>query len=191
MKYIIGVTGASGAIYAVRLVELLAAGKAELNLVATRWAKETLAVETGRPLADLKSLCSCYYEADNLDAPLSSGSFLHEGMVVIPCSMKTLAGIANGFSDNLLLRAADVTIKEKRKLILVPRETPLSVIHLENMLKLARLGVIILPPMPAFYIRPQTIADLVDHTVARVMDHLGLEHELSLRWQGGYATFKE
>ncbi|MBE3574667.1 MAG: UbiX family flavin prenyltransferase [Firmicutes bacterium] len=182
MRLVVGITGASGAIYAVRLLKALTGTGTEVHLVLSRWALETLRLETGITEDTLRGLATRCYEENDLAAPIASGSFQHQGMVVVPCSMRTLAGIAHGYAANLIMRAADVTIKEHRKLILVPRETPLSAIHLENMLSLARLGVVIMPPVPAFYHRPQTIDDLVNHLVARILDHLGLEQHLVPRW---------
>ena len=182
MKIVVAVTGATGAIYAVRLLEALKGAGTEVHLVLSRWAGETLRLEMGLTAASLEELATCCYQENDLAAPVASGSFPHQGMVVIPCSMKTLAGIAHGYAANLIMRAADVTIKEGRKLILVPRETPLSSIHLENMLTLSRLGAVIMPPMPAFYYRPRTIDEVVNHLVARILDHLGLAQDLVPRW---------
>ncbi|MGI9861009.1 UbiX family flavin prenyltransferase [Moorella naiadis] len=182
MKIVVAVTGATGAVYAVRLLEALQGAGTEVHLVLSRWARETLRLETGLTAATMEELATCCYQENDLAAPVASGSFPHQGMVVIPCSMKTLAGIAHGYAANLIMRAADVTLKEGRKLILVPRETPLSAIHLENMLTLARLGAVIMPPMPAFYYRPQTVDDVVKHLVARILDHLGLKQNLVPRW---------
>ncbi|MDR3590005.1 MAG: UbiX family flavin prenyltransferase [Negativicutes bacterium] len=182
MKIIVGVSGASGIIYAVRLLEVLKRLEVEVHLIFSEWAVRNLALETDRGLEEVRALAACFYGNDDLAAPVSSGSFRAEGMVVVPCSMKTLSAIAHGYSDKLITRAADVTLKEKRKLILMPREAPLSVIHLNNMLAAAQAGAVIMPPMPAFYQRPQTIDDIVNHTVARILDHFGLENDLSLRW---------
>lgn len=184
MRLVVGITGASGAVYGVRLLEVLREAKVETHLVVSRWARETISRELGLAVEWVHDLASVTYAADDLGAAISSGSFLHDGMAVAPCSMKTLSAIANGYTDELIARAADVTLKEGRTLVLVPRETPFNAIHLENMLKLARLGVCILPPVPAFYNRPQTISQLVDHTVARVLDRLGVPHSLGTRWQG-------
>jgi flavin prenyltransferase len=181
-RIIVGITGASGIIYGIRLLEILKNLEIETHLIMSEWAIQNLALETDYQLSYLNDLVSQTYDNRALTASVASGSFLTQGMVIVPCTMKTLAGIANGYSENLLERAADVTIKEGRKLILVPRETPLSPIHLENMLKLARIGVMISPPMPAFYIKPLTILQLVDHQVARIIDQLGLEHHLIKRW---------
>lgn len=184
MGIVVAVTGASGAVYGVTLLERLKEARIETFLILSRWARYTLELETGCSPEELERVADHFYQAGDLSASVASGSFPHRGMVVAPCSMKTLAAIAMGFSDNLITRAADVTIKEGRKLVLLPRETPLSAIHLENMLKLARLGVVIMPPVPAFYHRPREIRDLVDHTVSRVLDILGIENDLSGRWKG-------
>lgn len=182
MKIVVGVSGASGILYAVRLLQVLNSLAVEVHLVVSEWAVRNLALETDRRMEDLAALAARCYTNSELDAPISSGSFRTEGMIVVPCSMKSLAAIAHGYGDSLLVRAADVTLKEKRKLVLVPRETPLSTIHLANMLAVAQAGALIMPPMPAFYNRPQTIDDIIDHTVARVLDHFGLENGLAQRW---------
>ncbi|MDN5344253.1 MAG: flavin prenyltransferase [Clostridia bacterium] len=182
MKLVVAVTGATGAVYAVKFLQALKATGVEVHLILSRWAEETLRLEMGLEPETVRNLAAFAYQEDDLGAAVASGSFRHQGMVIVPCSMKTLAGIAHGYAANLVMRAADVTLKEGRKLILVPRETPLSVIHLENMLALARLGVTIMPPMPAFYYRPATIDDLVNHLVGRLLDQLDVEHNLITRW---------
>lgn len=182
MDLIIGITGASGAIYGVRLLEVLNKLQIKTHLIMSNWGTRTIQLETSYSLEDVKGLATVTYERDNLAARVASGSFRTAGMVVAPCSMKTLAGIASGYSDNLITRAADITIKEGKKLILLPRETPLSPIHLENMLKLAKLGVVMMPPLPAFYNLPKTLDDIIDHTVGRVLDHLQIQHQLVKRW---------
>ncbi|CAB5535953.1 Probable aromatic acid decarboxylase [Citrobacter youngae] len=156
----------------------------ETHLVLSKWAKTTIELETPYRVHDVSALADyCHHPADQA-ASISSGSFRTDGMVVIPCSMKTLAGIRAGYADGLVGRAADVVLKEGRKLVLVPREMPLSTIHLENMLALSRMGVAMVPPMPAFYNHPQTVDDITQHIVARVLDQFGLEHPNARRWQG-------
>ena len=184
MRLIVGISGATGIIYGIRLLEALRELQVETHVVLSRWAIENLALETEYSLADILRLTDYYYENTQLGATIASGSFKTNGMVVVPCSMKSLAAMAVGYSDSLLHRAADVIIKEKRKLILVPRETPLSPIHLENMLKLANTGAVIMPPMPAFYHKPASIADIVDQHVGRILDQFGLENQLVKRWNG-------
>lgn len=184
MRLVIGISGATGMIYAIRLLEALQELEVETHVVMSCWAKKNLILETDYIFTDILRLANYYYENTQLEAVIASGSFKTDGMVVMPCSMKSLAAIAVGYSENLLHRAADVIVKERRKLVLVPRETPLSPIHLENMLKLANTGVVIMPPMPAFYHRPASIADIVDHQVGRVLDQFGLENQLIKRWQG-------
>ena len=181
MKIVVGMTGASGAIYGVRLLENLAKHSVETHLVVSQWARETLKLETDVSLETLHGLASKIYEESDMAASISSGSFYHDGMVVIPCSMKTLAGIRYGFSQNLIQRAADVTLKEKRKLVLVPRESPLSSIHLENMLSLSQMGVFIAPPSPSFYHQPDSILDIVDFSAMRILDILGIREESTKR----------
>ncbi len=175
MKILLAVTGASGAVYGLRLLEVLKEKNVETECIVSDAAKKLIKHET------LK-IPECYSEKD-IEAPFSSGSSALDAMVVVPCSMKTLSAIANGFSHNLITRSADVAIKEKKKLVLVPRETPLSAIHLENMLKLARLGVVILPAMSGFYHRPKKVEDLVDFIVGKILDSLGIENELYKRWK--------
>ena len=184
MRLVVGISGASGAVFAIRLLEALRDENVEVHLVVSKWAQQTIEHETGRSLADIRALAAHHYPAADLGAAISSGSFVTEGMVIVPCSMRSVAAIAHGTSENLVQRAADVALKERRRLVIVPRETPLSPVHLENLLKLARLGVTILPPMPAFYNHPESIADLVDHVVARILDQFGLAARFARRWEG-------
>ena len=182
MRLIVAITGASGVIYGKRLLEALREEKVETYLVVSKVAESVIEHELKTTKSELDKLAVHVCDVNDLSAPIVSGSFRTDGMIVIPCSMKTLAGIAHGYSDNLILRAADVTLKEKRKLILVPRETPLSVVHLRNMLDLASQGVFILPAMPAYYHKPEKIEDLVDFVVGKALDILGIEHKLFKRW---------
>lgn len=184
MKIIVGISGASGAIYGIRLLEEMKTRGIETHLIISTWGEVTITEETDYSVEQVKALAACVYDENNLAADISSGSFQNDGMVIAPCSMKTLSGIANGYAEDLLIRAADVAIKERRRLILLTRETPLSPIHLENMLKLSRLGITIMPPVPAFYSHPHTIGDIVNHTVGRILDQLGLENQLFTRWGG-------
>src|SRR5919108_560326 len=165
MRLIIGITGSSGVIYGIKTLEILRDLKLESHLIVSEWGKKNIIIETDRSIDYVKSLASKFYSNDNMAAAISSGSFKTDGMVVIPCSMKTLSSIANGYDDNLISRAAGVCIKELRKLVVVPRETPLSKIHLENMIKLAEIGVVLLPAMPGFYYKPKTMDDLLAHVV--------------------------
>jgi 4-hydroxy-3-polyprenylbenzoate decarboxylase len=183
-RIVVGITGASGAIYGVRLLERLRELPVETHLVATRWARVTIEHETGRSYAEVKQLADVVYAEADQAAAISSGSFRTDGMVVAPCSTKTLAAIASGFAHNLVCRAADVVLKERRRLVLAVRETPLNAIHLRNMLSLAELGVTIFPPTPAFYNRPQQIDELVDQTVLRILDQFGYELPSASRWSG-------
>jgi len=183
-KLIVGMTGASGAIFGLRLLEALRGGEVETYLVASKWAQQTIEHETGKRYAEVRALATRSFSPGDMGAAIASGSFVTDGMVVAPCSMRSLAAIANGFGEHLVHRAADVILKERRKLVLVTRETPLHELHLENMLKLARLGVTILPPMPAFYNHPQTLDDMIDHIVARILDQFGIDIGYQRRWQG-------
>lgn len=182
MRLVVAITGASGVIYGERLLQVLRKRKVETHLVISKAAEKVIEHELETTKRELENLASCVYDVEDLRAPIVSGSFKTDGMVVIPCSMKTLAGVAHGYSENLILRAADVTLKEKRKLIVVPRETPLNVVHLKNMLDLANQGVSIVPAMPAFYHRPKKIEDLVDFIVGKVLNLLGMEHQLFEAW---------
>lgn len=184
MRLLVGMSGSSGSAYGVRLLEVLRTLKVETHLIISRWAEECIKIETDKKPSYVKSLAKYAYSNDNLAAKPSSGSYKIDGMVVIPCSMKTLASIANGFEDTLISRAASVTLKESRKLVLVPRETPLIAIHLSNMLKLAEMGTIILPAMPGFYHRPKSIDELLNHIAGKVLDQFGIEHEVFRRWAG-------
>lgn len=184
VRLVVAMTGASGVVYGKRLLEILSRERVETLLVLTRSAERILAHELETTRQELTKLAKHVHDEDELTAPISSGSYPTDGMVITPCSMKTLAGIACGFSDNLVLRAADVTIKQGRRLILVPRETPLSPIHLENMHKLACIGVTILPAMPGFYHNPKTLEDLVDFVVGKILDELNIRHSLYRRWTG-------
>ncbi|MFX1570038.1 MAG: UbiX family flavin prenyltransferase [Promethearchaeota archaeon] len=178
---IIAITGASGISIAIKLLKVLKEKEIQTGLIISKAAEQVLLNESHIKVMDLQQLASIYYDINDLTAPPASGSFITDGMIIVPCTMKTLAAIANGFADNLITRAADVTIKEKRKLILIVRESPLSPIHLENMLKLARLGVIIAPPVPSYYIEPISVDELINHTVGRILDQLGIESEIK-RW---------
>jgi 4-hydroxy-3-polyprenylbenzoate decarboxylase len=181
-KLILGISGATGAIYGIRLLETLAESDVETHLVITEAAERTILMETDWKVKDVQSLAKVSYDVKNLGADISSGSFLSEGMVIIPCSIKSLSGIANSFDENLLIRAADVTLKERRKLVLVVRETPLHLGHLELMHQASRIGATLLPPVPAFYFHPKTIDDLINHTVGKVLDLFGIDHHLFNRW---------
>jgi len=183
LKLIVGISGASGAVYGVRLLEELEERKIETHLIVSHVAEQTVKIEVGMTVNQLKDLATVSYNINDLPAPIASGDFKADGMVIIPCSMKTLAGIANGYSDNLLLRAADVTLKERRQLVLVPRETPLSPIHLENMLKLSKIDATILVAAPAFYHKPRNVNDLVDYIVGKVLDSFNIEHKLYEKWK--------
>ncbi|GHH82913.1 putative UbiX-like flavin prenyltransferase [Streptomyces sulfonofaciens] len=182
MRLIVGMTGATGAPIGIRLLEILAELGVETHLILSHWTRVTIETETDWAIADVRALATRVHGPRDQAAPISSGSFRTDGMVVAPCSMKTVAGIRTGYSEGLIGRAADVVLKERRRLVLVPRETPLSEIHLENMLALARMGVQLVPPMPAFYHRPETVGDIVDHIVARVLDQFGLEFPGFRRW---------
>jgi 4-hydroxy-3-polyprenylbenzoate decarboxylase len=181
-RLIVGISGATGAIYGIRLLEVLSKSDVETHLIITEAAEQTILMETNWKVEDVKSLAKVPYDIKNLGGDISSGSFLSEGMVIIPCSIKSLSGITNSFNENLLIRAADVTLKERRKLVLVVRETPLHLGHIELMLQASRMGAILLPPVPAFYFYPKTIDDLINHTVGKVLDLFGLSHHLFNRW---------
>lgn len=169
-------------IYGIKALEVLVKTKIETHLIISEWGERNVQIETDRSVESVKSLATRYYNNDNMSAPISSGSFRTDGMVIVPCSMKTLSSIANGYDDNLVSRAAAVCIKESRRLVIVPRETPLSKIHLQNMTRLADIGVIVLPAMPGFYHRPKSIDDIITHIVGKILDQFGIEHHLFKRW---------
>jgi flavin prenyltransferase len=182
LHIVVGVSGASGSIYGLRLLEKLRVAEVETHLIVTRSAERTAWIETGKKIADFKALAAHYYSVEDVGCRLASGSFRTHGMVVAPCSIHTMSAIASGITSNLLIRAADVALKERRTLILMVRETPLHVGHLRTMATLAEMGAILLPPMPGFYHQPKTILDLVDHTVDRALDLLGLPAPDARRW---------
>ena len=185
MKIVIGITGATGAIYGIRLIEAIKGlPDVEVHLIVSSIGKKTIQIETKLSYDLIEKLADCIYSNDDLGACLASGSYRFDTMIIIPCSMKTLSAISNGLSDTLIARCADVCIKEGRKLVLCPRETPLSAIHLENMLKLSRLGVGMLPPMPAFYNNPDSLEDIINHHIMKVLDYIGIDNKLSIRWEG-------
>lgn len=187
-RLVVGITGASGTIYGVRLLERLRRLDVESHLVLSRWGARTLLHETDYTVDRVQSLATVSYPAADQGAAISSGSFLTLGMIILPCSMKTLGAIANGMGESLIPRAADVVLKERRRLVLGVREAPFHDIHLENMLRLSRMGVIISPPVPAFYNRPRTVDDIVEHTVTRMLDLFGLHSSDTPRWDGVMET---
>ena len=184
MKLIVGITGATGVVYGVRILERLREAGVQTHLVISRWGARTLLHETPYARDHVESLATVAYRPADMGAAISSGSFRTDGMIIAPCSAKTLAAVAHGFGENLIHRAADVVLKERRRLVLVLREAPLSDIHLENMLRLSRMGAVVLPPVPAFYNHPRTIDDIIDHTVARVLDQFGVQVSGVERWAG-------
>ncbi len=184
MRIVLAITGASGAIYGIRLLETLREAGVETHLILSDWARKTIEMETNYTAEGVEALAFCRHDVRDMAAAVSSGSFRHDGMIIAPCSMKTLAGIAHGLEENLIIRAAGVTLKEQRRLALLVRETPLTSVHLENMLKLARLGALIMPPVPALYHRPRSLTEIYDHTAARVLDFFSVEFAgLTRRWQ--------
>lgn len=181
-RFIVGISGASGVIYGVRLLELLRRAKVESHLVMTRSAEVTLAHETDLKVAAVRAMADRAYAVDNIAAAISSGSFKTEGMIVAPCSVRSLSEIATGVTSNLLTRAADVTLKERRRLVLLVRETPLHTGHLRTMTQVSEMGAVVFPPVPAFYTRPKSVADIVDQTLGRVLDLFGIETGTVRRW---------
>jgi len=184
MRLIVAITGCSGVVYGVRLLEVCRQLGIEIDLIVSRAAEEIIKFELEKDADDIRKLATRSYSPDDLAAPLASGSVRTDGMVIMPCSMKTLGAIASGVAADLIARAADVALKQGRPLVLVPRETPLNLIHLENMARLNRAGTTILPAMPAYYHKPKAISDLVDFMVGKVLDALNIEHALYRRWQG-------
>jgi flavin prenyltransferase len=182
LRLVVGISGASGVVYGLRTLEILHSMKIETHVVLSQWGEKNIEIETDKTIEYVRSLATALYGNDSLAAPISSGSFLHSGMIIVPCSMKTLASIANGYDETLISRAAGVTLKESRLLVVVPRETPLSRIHLQNMLKLAEAGAVILPAMPGFYHKPTSLQDMVDHLVSKIIDQFNIRNNLSRRW---------
>ncbi|HZN05218.1 MAG TPA: UbiX family flavin prenyltransferase [Pyrinomonadaceae bacterium] len=183
-RLIVGISGATGTIFGVRILQMLHGSGVETHLVMSKWAQRTLTHETPYSIKQVQELATQSYNSGDQGAAISSGSFVTLGMVIAPCSMRTLAAIAHGLGDNLVHRAADVVLKERRKLVLVVRESPFSEIHLENMLKLARMGVVILPPVPAFYNHPQSLDDMINHVAMRVVDQFDIHLDVMNRWDG-------
>ena len=185
MILVIGITGASGVIYGIRLLEVLSDMKeVETHLIISEAGETNIKQETNRKVEQVKALADFSYDINDIGARLASGSFKRDGMVVIPCTVKTMSALANSYAENLLIRAGDTTLKERNKLVLVVRETPLHLGHIRNMEKLTEMGAIILPPVPAFYHKPKTIQDIIDHTVGKVLDIFGIEHNLFQKWSG-------
>jgi 4-hydroxy-3-polyprenylbenzoate decarboxylase len=183
LRIIVGITGASGSVYGWRLLEKLR-GRAETHLILSRSGERTAFLEMGKTAADFRSLADCWYAVEDIGCRLASGSFPTDGMIVAPCSIHTMSSIAAGISSNLMIRAADVALKERRKLILMVRESPLHLGHLRSMAAAAEMGAIIAPPVPAFYHRPESVADIVEHSVDRMLDLIGLPSDEALRWDG-------
>ena len=185
MVLIIGITGASGAIYGIRLLEVLAEiDKVETHLVISDSGGKTIEHETSYKIEDVRGLADFCYHIDDVGAAIASGSFKRDGMIVAPCTVKTMSALANSYNENLLIRAGDVTLKERKRLVLMVRETPLHLGHLRNMERLTEMGAIIMPPLPAFYHKPKTIQDIIDHTVGKILDIFDIEHNLFQRWPG-------
>ena len=184
MRIVVGITGATGTVFGVRTLQVLKDAGVETHLVLSKWGARTLLHETPHTVDYVKSLATYAYSESDQGAAISSGSFVTDGMIIAPCSVRTLAAIANGHGDNLVHRAADVILKERRKLVLMVREAPLSDIHIENMLKLSRMGVVITPPVPAFYNNPQNLDEVINHIVMRALDALGIHVDVASRWEG-------
>jgi len=182
-RIIIGISGASGAIYGIRMLEALK-GRVESHLIISEAARETISLETSYEVPQIEEMATCVHDIKDFTAPISSGSFQTDGMVIIPCSIKSLSAVANSYNDNLIARAADVTLKERRRLVLVVRECPLHAGHLNLMLRASEIGAIVFPPVPGFYIKPKTLDDIINHTVGKILDLFGIEHTLFRRWQG-------
>jgi len=183
-RIIVGITGASGVIYGIRLLEVFRDLGVESHLILSDSAKKNIIIETNYSVSSVEKLAHTVHDNKNMAASISSGSFKTDGMIIAPCTIKTLSGVAHSFNDNLIIRAADVVLKERRRLILLIRETPLHKGHLEMLLRVAALGGIILPPIPAFYQHPKQIEDIIDHSIGKLLDLLNMEHSLYERWQG-------
>lgn len=185
MVLIVGITGASGAIYGIRLLEVLSTIKTiETHLIISEAGEINIKYETDRKIEDIKALASYSYNINDIGSRLASGSFKRDGMIIAPCSIKTMSALANSYTENILIRAGDVTLKERGKLVLLVRETPLNLGHIRNMERVTEMGAVIMPPVPAFYHKPKTIQDIVDHTLGKVLDIFNIEHNLLQRWKG-------
>src|SRR5205085_1213994 len=185
MRLIVAITGGSGVVYGIKILEILKNLEVESHLVISKWGERNVKIETDKTIEYVKSLATKHYDNDNMAAAISSGSFKTDGMAIVPCSMKTLSSIASGYDDSLISRSAGVCIKESRRLVIVPRETPLSKIHLENMIKLVETGVVILPATPGFYHKPKSIDDLIINILGKVLDQFGIRHNIFRRWGAG------
>lgn len=184
-KIVVGISGASGAIYGIRTLEVLNRLGIESHVIISRAAEKTIHYETDYTVEQVVNLATCVYEQKDIGASISSGSFKVDGMIVAPCSIKSLSAIANSYNDELITRAADVQLKERRKLVLIVRETPFNLSHLQSMTLVTQMGGVILPPVPSFYHRPKTINDIVNQTVGKALDQFGIEANLFDRWDGG------
>lgn len=185
MILIVGITGTSGVIYGIRLLQVLSAREdIQTHLIISEAGEENIKYETDWKLEDVKALASFSYDIRDIGAQLASGSFKRDGMIVAPCTIKTMSALANSYTENLLIRAGDVTLKERKKLVLLIRETPLHLGHIRNMERLCEMGAVIMPPVPAFYHKPKTIQDIIDHTIGKTLDIFGIEHNLFQRWSG-------
>lgn len=185
MKLVVGISGATGAIYGIRVLQVLKACQVETHLVLSDSAKRTIDAETNLSVKEVEKLADYIYDNRDIGASISSGSFKTDGMIIAPCAIKSLSALANSYNDSLLIRAADVMLKEKRKLVVIPRETPLHIGHLKLMTAVTEMGAVILPPMPAFYIMPKTLDDIINQTVGKALDQFDIEHHLFRRWEGG------
>ena len=190
MKLIVGISGATGAIYGIRTLQTLKACQIESHLVLTDSAKKTIEMETTFSVKEVENLADYVHDNKDIGASISSGSFKTDGMLIAPCAIKSLSALANSYNDSLLVRAADVILKERRKLVVIPRETPLHIGHLKLLITVAEMGAVILPPMPAYYHMPKTIEDIVNQTVGKALDQFDVDHQLFKRWQGGEAHKK-
>ena len=190
MKLVVGISGATGAIYGIRTLQTLRACQVESHLVLTDSAKRTIEMETTFTVKEVENLADYVHDNRDIGASISSGSFKTDGMLITPCSIKSLSALANSYNDSLLVRAADVMLKEKRKLVVIPRETPLHLGHLKLLTAVAEMGAVILPPMPAFYHLPKTIDDVINQTVGKALDQFNIDHQLFKRWEGGEARQK-
>jgi flavin prenyltransferase len=185
MVLIIGITGATGVIYGIRLLEVLSEiHEVETHLVISEAGEMTIKYETNRTIADIRKMANYSYNIHDVGARISSGSFQRDGMIIAPCTVKSMSALANSYTENLIIRAGDVTLKERKKVLLMVRETPLHLGHLRNMERLTEMGAIIMPPVPAFYHKPKTTQDIIDHTIGKMLDMFGVKHDLFSRWSG-------